>query len=108
MDAISPHKFLGGPGSSGVLIFNKRLYKNAVPDNAGGGTVSYTNPWGDHDYFDDIETREDGGTPAFTNHSYCACRSVKRANGNRLYKGSKDEMNIKVFQTLEAIPNVKI
>ena len=48
LDAIyfSPHKFLGGPGSSGVLIFNKRLYKNAVPDNAGGGTVSYTNPLG--------------------------------------------------------------
>ena len=47
LDAItfSPHKFLGGPGSSGVLIFNKKLYKNLVPDNPGGGTVSYTNPW---------------------------------------------------------------
>ena len=67
LDAItfSPHKFLGGPGTSGVLIFNKKLYKNVVPDNPGGGTVSYTNPWGDHDYIDDIETREDGGTPGF-------------------------------------------
>jgi selenocysteine lyase/cysteine desulfurase len=67
LDAItfSPHKFLGGPGTSGVLIFNKKLYKNLVPDNPGGGTVSYTNPWGDHDYIDDIETREDGGTPGF-------------------------------------------
>ena len=67
LDAIffSPHKFLGGPGSSGVLIFNKKLYKNLIPDNPGGGTVSYTNPWGQHDYFDDVETREDGGTPAF-------------------------------------------
>lgn len=48
LDAIffSPHKFLGGPGTSGVLIFNKKLYKNLVPDNPGGGTVSYTNPWG--------------------------------------------------------------
>ena len=38
LDAIffSPHKFLGGPGSSGVLIFNKRLYKNTIPDNPGG------------------------------------------------------------------------
>ena len=60
LDAIffSPHKFLGGPGSSGVLVFNKKLYKNTVPDNPGGGTVSYTNPWGQHDYFDDVETRE--------------------------------------------------
>ncbi|HLW31818.1 MAG TPA: aminotransferase class V-fold PLP-dependent enzyme, partial [Aequorivita sp.] len=67
LDAIyfSPHKFLGGPGSSGVLIFNGELYKNQVPDNPGGGTVSWTNPWGTHKYFDDIETREDGGTPGF-------------------------------------------
>lgn len=40
LDAIffSPHKFLGGPGSSGVLVFNKKLYHNTVPDNPGGGT----------------------------------------------------------------------
>ena len=67
LDAIffSPHKFLGGPGSSGVLIFNKNLYKNVVPDNPGGGTVSWTNPWGEHKYIDNIEEREDGGTPGF-------------------------------------------
>lgn len=62
---FSPHKFLGGPGSSGVLIFNKKLYKNSVPDEPGGGTVSWTNPWGGRSYFDDIEMREDGGTPGF-------------------------------------------
>ena len=67
LDAIffSPHKFLGGPGSSGVIIFNKKLYKNKVPDHPGGGTVVWTNPWGGHQYFDDIEVREDGGTPGF-------------------------------------------
>ena len=111
LDAIyfSPHKFLGGPGSSGVLIFNKRLYKNAVPDNAGGGTVSYTNPWGDHDYFDDIETREDGGTPAFLQTIRIALAvQLKEQMGTDYIKAREDEMNIKVFQTLEAIPNVKI
>lgn len=67
LDAIffSPHKFLGGPGTSGVLLFNKNLYKNNVPDCPGGGTVSWTNPWGEHKYIDDIEEREDGGTPGF-------------------------------------------
>lgn len=67
LDAIffSPHKFLGGPGTSGVLVFNKNLYKNNVPDCPGGGTVSWTNPWGDHQYIDNIEDREDGGTPGF-------------------------------------------
>lgn len=67
LDAIffSPHKFLGGPGTSGVLIFNKKLYQNLVPDCPGGGTVSWTNPWGEHRYIDNIENREDGGTPGF-------------------------------------------
>lgn len=67
LDAIyfSPHKFLGGPGTPGVLIFNKELYTNRVPDQPGGGTVKFTNPWHFHDYLDDIEDREDGGTPPF-------------------------------------------
>jgi selenocysteine lyase/cysteine desulfurase len=67
LDAVffSPHKFLGGPGTPGILIFDSALYTNKVPDNPGGGTVAWTNPWGRHRYFDDIETREDGGTPGF-------------------------------------------
>jgi selenocysteine lyase/cysteine desulfurase len=67
LDAIyfSPHKFLGGPGSSGILIFNAKLYNNLVPDNPGGGTVKWTNPWQQHAFVDNIEEREDGGTPPF-------------------------------------------
>jgi len=67
LDAIyfSPHKFLGGPSSSGILIFNHKLYNNRIPDNPGGGTVDWTNPWGEHKYHEEIEAREDGGTPAF-------------------------------------------
>jgi len=67
LDAIffSPHKFLGGPGASGVLIFDKGMYAAEVPDNPGGGTVDWTNPWGRYKYVDDIEVREDGGTPGF-------------------------------------------
>ena len=67
LDAIyfSTHKFLGGPGTPGVLIFNSSIYKSKVPDQPGGGTVDWTNPWGSYKYVDDIETREDGGTPPF-------------------------------------------
>jgi selenocysteine lyase/cysteine desulfurase len=67
LDAIffSPHKFLGGPGSAGVLVFHKGLYRLKAPDQPGGGTVAWTNPWGGHRFFDDIELREDGGTPGF-------------------------------------------
>jgi len=111
LDAIffSPHKFLGGPGTSGVLIFNKKLYKNLVPDNPGGGTVSYTNPWGDHDYFDDIETREDGGTPAFMQTIKIAlCVQLKEQIGTDNIREREDEINAVLFETLEAIPNVHI
>jgi selenocysteine lyase/cysteine desulfurase len=67
LDAIyfSPHKFLGGPGATGILVFNQELYRIEIPDNPGGGTVDWTNPWGEHKYVEDIEAREDGGTPAF-------------------------------------------
>ncbi len=67
LDAIffSPHKFLGGPGSAGVLVFSKKLYKNETPDTPGGGTVKWTNRWGGYSYISDIEVKEDGGTPGF-------------------------------------------
>lgn len=65
LDAVmfSPHKFLGGPGASGVLVFNREMYANRVPDMAAGGTVVWTNPWGEHRFINDIERRESGGTP---------------------------------------------
>jgi selenocysteine lyase/cysteine desulfurase len=65
LDAIfvSPHKFLGGPGSSGLLVFNKRCYHPELPPSiAGGGTVDYVGP-DDHDFMHDIEAREKAGTP---------------------------------------------
>ncbi len=65
LDAIvlSPHKFLGGPGSSGILVFNERIYRADLPPSiAGGGTVDYVSPT-DQDFISDIETREKAGTP---------------------------------------------
>ena len=111
LDAIffSPHKFLGGPGTTGVLVFNKKLYRNMVPDNPGGGTVSWTNPWGEHKYVDNIEDREDGGTPGFL-------QAIKTALAIQL----KEEMGIEnilkreheivdfVFSQLGSVPNIKI
>lgn len=111
LDAItfSPHKFLGGPGTSGVLIFNKKLYKNLVPDNPGGGTVSYTNPWGDHDYIDDIETREDGGTPGFLQAIRIALSiQLKEKMGIQNMLDREHELNAIVFGKLSKIKNLKI
>ncbi len=60
---ISPHKFVGGPGSSGILVFNERVYNLALsPTSAGGGTVDFVSST-TVDYSKDIETRERAGTP---------------------------------------------
>ena len=60
---ISPHKFIGGPQTPGVLVARTDLLHNPVPSVPGGGTVSYVNPL-EHRYLSDPEHREEGGTPA--------------------------------------------
>ncbi len=60
---LSPHKFIGGPGTPGVLVVRRALLTNAVPDVVGGGTVAYVNPE-EHRYLTDAEHREEAGTPA--------------------------------------------
>ena len=60
---ISPHKFIGGPGTPGVLVVSKKLLGNSVPDTVGGGTVAYVNPE-EHRYLADHAHREEAGTPA--------------------------------------------
>lgn len=111
LDAItfSPHKFLGGPGSSGILIFNKKLYKNLVPDNPGGGTVAYTNPWGDHDYIEDIESREDGGTPGFLQTIKVALAiKLKEEMGVENILQREHEISSRVFEKLSKIENLHL
>ena len=60
---LSPHKFIGGPATPGVLVARRELFTNRVPDVPGGGTVLYVNP-DDHRYLADPTHREEGGTPA--------------------------------------------
>ena len=60
---LSPHKFLGGPGTSGLLVFHKNIYNQSLaPTCAGGGTVEYVSSFR-YDFIKDIEIREDAGTP---------------------------------------------
>ncbi len=60
---ISPHKFIGGPGTPGVLVVKRKIMTNSVPSVPGGGTVSYVSEVG-HSYIEDPSHREEGGTPA--------------------------------------------
>ena len=111
LDAIyfSPHKFMGGPGSTGVLIFNKKLYNKDVPDSPGGGTVDWTNPWGEHKYIDDIEIREDGGTPGFIQTIKAAmCITLKEEMGTKNIAKREEELMDLIWDKMMNTSNIHI
>lgn len=111
LDAIyfSPHKFLGGPGTSGVLIFHKSLYHNQIPDHPGGGTVMWTNPWGGHRYVEDIEAREDGGTPGFLQAIKTAlCVKLKEEMGVANIRKREEKLLNYIWDEISTIPNLVI
>ncbi|MCF6365701.1 MAG: aminotransferase class V-fold PLP-dependent enzyme [Bacteroidales bacterium] len=111
LDAIffSPHKALGGPGSAGVLIFNKKLYKNKRPDNPGGGTVLWTNRWNEYAYLENIEEREDGGTPAFLQTMRVALTlRLKEKMGVENILEREHELLQKAYKEFDKIPEINI
>lgn len=111
LDAIyfSPHKFLGGPGTPGIVIFDSHLYHNQVPDHPGGGTVSFTNPWGEHRYLNNIEAREDGGTPAFLQTIKAAmCMNLKAEMGVDKMLAREEEIMHLLWNGLGNIPGLHI
>lgn len=111
LDAItfSPHKFLGGPGSPGVLIFDSKLYQNKIPDEPGGGTVEWTNPWGQHKFIGSIELREDGGTPPFLQTIKAALAIKLKESMSPVKMLEREEELIKiVFEEFEKIEPLHI
>ncbi len=111
LDAIyfSPHKFLGGPGATGILVFDSKLYRSRVPDHPGGGTVTWTNPWGGREYHDDIEAREDGGTPPFlqTIRAALAIKLKEKIGVEKLIR-REEEIVSQVFPELEKVKSLHI
>jgi selenocysteine lyase/cysteine desulfurase len=111
LDAVmfSPHKFLGGPGSAGVIVFNKELCKNKIPDQPGGGTVLWTNRWNEFRYVEDIEAREDGGTPPFLQAIRAAyCIKLKEQMGVEKIHAREKELVKMAFEQFRKIDKVRI
>lgn len=111
LDAIffSPHKFLGGPGTCGILVFNEKLYQSNFPDNPGGGNVKYTNPWGGYRYSDSIEVKEDGGTPGFLQVIRTAlCLQLKDQMGVDMIRKREEELLKICFEKLHKIKGLTI
>lgn len=86
---LSPHKFIGGPSTPGVLVIRRELAINRVPDVPGGGTVAYVNPT-EHRYLDDVAHREEGGTPAI----------VEAIRAGVVF-GLKEAVGVETIRTLE-------
>jgi selenocysteine lyase/cysteine desulfurase len=106
---ISPHKYLGGPGSSGVLVFNERIYhKDLSPSVGGGGTVDYVSPYA-HDFIRDIEEREKAGTPGVLQTMKAAMAfQVKEAVGVDRILMREHELIHRAFEKWKKNPNIEI
>jgi selenocysteine lyase/cysteine desulfurase len=106
---FSPHKFLGGPGSCGVLVFNEKIYrKDLPPTTAGGGTVHYVG-FKDQDYYEDIEMREKAGTPPILQAIKAALvLDLKEKIGVDIIHKIEEEYKEYFIKKLKEIQNVQI
>jgi selenocysteine lyase/cysteine desulfurase len=105
---LSPHKFIGGPGTPGILIAKRHLFKNRVPAAPGGGTVSYVSS-DDHTYVDDPEHREEGGTPAIVESIRAGLVfQLKEAVGADVIRDYEHAFIRRAIERWSANPNIRI
>ena len=106
---ISPHKFVGGPGSSGILVFNERIYDLTLsPTTAGGGTVNFVSET-IINYSDDIEVRERAGTPGVLQTIKAALAiDLKDALGIDTIASKEKEYINSALERLSKHPNIEI
>ncbi len=105
---VSPHKLIGGPGTPGLLVARRELFTNRVPDVPGGGTVAYVNPTS-HDYLDDVEHREEGGTPAIIGTIRAGLVfQLKEAVGVEVIRDREEHFVRRAIDTWAADPNLHV
>ncbi|MER7275439.1 aminotransferase class V-fold PLP-dependent enzyme [Dactylosporangium sp. NPDC000244] len=105
---ISPHKFVGGPGTPGVLVVRRALLTNRVPTVPGGGTVDYVNPT-DHHYIADPAHREEGGTPAIVESIRAGLVfQLKRAVGTDTIRALEEGFLREAIASWQTNPNLEI
>ncbi|CAF4516869.1 unnamed protein product, partial [Rotaria socialis] len=105
---ISTHKFIGGPGTPGLLIAKKKLFENPVPTGCGGGTVNFVTRTAT-EYAKDIETREEGGTPSILGSIRTGLVfHLKQSIGHELIEGRETELVHKFFQRFQNHPTLFI
>ena len=106
---FSPHKFLGGPNTPGVLIMHDRIHRNQIkPTQPGGGTVHFV--YKDFiNYIKDSEVKEESGTPNIIGTIRIGLIINLRKEISHKYIIERDEYYIKLFKTeLGGISNLYI
>jgi selenocysteine lyase/cysteine desulfurase len=105
---ISPHKMIGGPETPGVLVARKDLFTNRVPAVPGGGTVAYVNPE-EHRYLDDVERREEGGTPNIVGAIRAGLVfALKEAVGTETIRAAEHSFIRRAIDSWSRNPNIEI
>jgi selenocysteine lyase/cysteine desulfurase len=105
---LSPHKFVGGPGTPGVLVAARRLFTNAVPVVPGGGTVTYVNAE-EHRYLAEPEHREEGGTPAIIESIRAGLVfGLKQAVGAEVIRANEERLLRRAVAAWSEIPEIEI
>jgi selenocysteine lyase/cysteine desulfurase len=105
---LSPHKFIGGPGTPGVLVVRRELLRNRVPTVPGGGTVAYVNP-AEHRYLDDPVEREEGGTPAIVESIRAGLVfQLKQAVGADAIQARERSLIGRAIASWSANPNIEL
>jgi selenocysteine lyase/cysteine desulfurase len=105
---LSPHKFIGGPGTPGVLIAHRRVLTNSVPDVVGGGTVAYVNQL-EHRYLTDPAHREEGGTPAIIESIRAGLVfGLKDAVGTATIRAVEEDFLHRAMTSWRAHPNIQV
>ncbi|PZQ97777.1 MAG: aminotransferase [Cereibacter sphaeroides] len=105
---ISPHKFIGGPGASGVLVLRRAAASRATPTLPGGGTVRFVSPW-THDYSTDVTVREEAGTPNVTGDIRAGLAFlVKQAIGQAFMDQRHEELRQRALRVWAANPNIEV
>jgi selenocysteine lyase/cysteine desulfurase len=105
---LSPHKMIGGPGTPGVLVARRELFRNRVPVVPGGGTVAYVNPL-EHRYLTDPEHREEGGTPAIVESIRAGLVfQLKEAVGTDCIREREESFIRRAIRTWDRHPGLEI
>jgi selenocysteine lyase/cysteine desulfurase len=105
---ISPHKFVGGPGTPGVLVVRRELLANRVPTVPGGGTVDYVN-LAEHHYISDPAHREEGGTPAIVESIRAGLVfGLKAAVGPKLIQARERAFLRRAVEAWRVVPTISI